>query len=541
MKKYHSGLNRLELFALTFAVGIYTAFFTPLSIQKYLSFFSFNGNPLAEDNNMLWHTIRGQWFYQSIGERLFNSDTSLFYIIIAMAYKFFPHIYTIFVLRHLVLALGVWPIYLLARAKFESKLAAVLFSLSYLLFNPLHHLSFMDDESFLMVFSLLFILFAFYFYEKKRFVGFVGFSVLAILAKAEDSFFIIPMFSLLAYMRKMPVKWKLTPLLLGGGYLVIDGSLILPVMNQLTGGYTLRESIYVNALFGSNPQGLPFVKILLNNMISIIQRTCSLPRLLDNILILSKLFDPFIYYLSIFAPALLLLGLPVLAAAQVSWYDHFLTLELVQHVRYLIIFIFIGSIFGIARIVNYICSRGALPPWLLRGKLCSIFGAVFVVSTLCSNFGPNILLPSYEQFQDNPIGDKKFMSATSMYDPAFYTQDEKDASAWAFIRSIPQEASVSTTQYYLAALSARDKVYHFGSTPEINWTDGHDFDADFIFVNKQDNYPGYGGVEVQYDRTLEQLNKLRADNNYEIEREDHYFCLFKKKNYGGSIKQYPIN
>ena len=46
----------IYIFLLVLAIA-YTIFFTKLSILKYLSFFSFNGNPLAEDNNM-WHTIR---------------------------------------------------------------------------------------------------------------------------------------------------------------------------------------------------------------------------------------------------------------------------------------------------------------------------------------------------------------------------------------------------------------------------------------------------------------------------------------------------
>jgi len=534
MKDRAIHLDRLELLFLLTIVFIYTAFFTNLSILKYLSFFSFNGNPLAEDNNMMWHTIRGKWFYQSIGERVFNSDVSLFYIIVAGAYKLSSHMNTIFVVRHLAIALGVVPIYLLSRKMFDSKLTAVFFSISFLLFNPLHHLSFVDDESLLIAFSLCFVLFAFYFFEQRQFGKFVLFCCLAIIAKEEDSIFMIPMFSVLAVINKAPLKWKAVPILLGLVYVMIDAFIILPLMNNLTGGYALKESMYVNTLFGNNPQGLPFYRIFLNNTTSIIERSLSLEKFIFNARILFTLFNPMIYISSLFAPEILLLGLPTLAVSQVSWYDYFLSLGLVHHLRYLIAFIFIASLFGVKRIITFIHSKYASAQWPSKQKIFSFTGILFLGLTLSSNFGSNILLPTIEKFKNDPIADEKFLSVTNMYDPVFYTQDKKDKSAWEFIRLIPEDASVSTTQYYLAALSGRDEIYHFASTNEINWTDGHDFEADFVFVNKQDDYPGFGGIEVEHYRTAESISQLLKSDDYDVVKETEHFILFKNKKYRGS-------
>lgn len=85
----------------------------------------------------------------------------------------------------------------------------------------------------------------------------------------------------------------------------------------------------------------------------------------------------------------------------------------------------------------------------------------------------------------------------------------------------------------MPALSSRDKIYHFGTAVETNWTNGHDFDADFVFVNKQDDYTGYGGVEVPYKRTTERLSLLLKRDDYEVVKEDRYFILFRNKNYRG--------
>ncbi len=170
-------------------------------------------------------------------------------------------------------------------------------------------------------------------------------------------------------------------------------------------------------------------------------------------------------------------------------------------------------------------------PCDLKNKAFCVAGLIFLTFTFFSNLGQNILLPSREVMSENknPIPDNKYINARNMYDPLFYTMDEKDRLAWEFISLIPENASVSTTQYYLAALSGRDKVYFFGTTKEVNWCEGHDFDADFIFINKVDEYTGYGGVEVDYARITGRLESLRKSADYEIIKENDYFVLFRRR------------
>ena len=114
-----------------------------------------------------------------------------------------------------------------------------------------------------------------------------------------------------------------------------------------------------------------------------------------------------------------------------------------------------------------------------------------------------------------------------MYSSIFYTQDRKDQTAWEFIKLIPKDKSVSTSDTYLPALSFRDKVYHFGTKKEINDRDGHDLEAEYVFLNKNNDYLGFGGREVSHKQISEKA-RLLLNRNYTVIKEDENFILLKK-------------
>ena len=512
---------------LIIAVIIYTLFFTHLSILKYLSFFSFDADSLAEDNNLLFHTSSGKFFYQSLGERLFNSDFSFFYIFIALIYKFFPHIYTLFVLRHFVLAIGIFPIYWLSQQKFNSKIVAVLFAISYLLFNPLHHLSFVDNASLLVPFATTFILFAFYFLFKEKLVEFILFSLLAVICK-EESAFIICMFATFAFIKKMSLRWKIIPIFLSLIYLLIIWLIIMPLLARTT-NYAVSDNAYINTLFGNNPQKDSIIELFFYNHREIVKRLMSFSRLRFNLNMLAKTFNPKIYFMSLFAPEILILSFPVFVTAQLACYKHFLCTELVHHVAYLLIFIYLGALLGIHRMIAFLHNKKIFPHFISLKSLYFLSGGIFFIFTLLSNFQQNIFFPPSGIYRSHKIVDERFISIKNMYNPVFYTQDRKDKMAWEFIRLIPKDASVSTTVNYLAALSSREKIYHFGCRRDINLRDGHDFDAEYVFLNKIDEYNGFGGLEVNHTKVLEELPLLSEEYNYEIIKENEEFILLRKR------------
>ena len=425
------GEEHLFYIMLFSAMIIYVVFFSWLSILQYQSFFSFSSDSLAQSNNILWHTVSGRTFYNSIGEGILDSHPVFFYIFIAPIYKLFPHIFTLFILVHGILALGIFPIYWISREKFNSEFIAIVYSFTYLLFNPLHHLSFVSHKP-LISFSTTFILFIFYYFYKKHMMKFIIFSILAMMCRDEVGF-LICIFAVLAFVKKMPLRWKIIPILLGGGYVYIVWNIIMPSLGRLS-----HSNPYIWNLFGENPQKYSFMQLLFYRREEIINKLFAF----SNFQLLIKLFDPKIFFVSLFAPEVLLLGLPVLASVQVAQEKYFLTLDSFHHIAYLVPLIFLGAIFGICRIVALLYNKNILPRRITLKILFFIFGSQFLIWTLFSNFGDNIIFSPSGIYRDEKIADERFVFVRNMYNPIFYRQDEKDKMAWEFIRLIPSNVSV---------------------------------------------------------------------------------------------------
>ena len=92
-----NGSFHYSVFMLVFFIAAYTGFFSYLSVLKYKAFFSLAGDDLAISNNILWHSAKGNFFYQSIGEHLLDFHAGFFYFFLSAAYRLYPHIPTLFV------------------------------------------------------------------------------------------------------------------------------------------------------------------------------------------------------------------------------------------------------------------------------------------------------------------------------------------------------------------------------------------------------------------------------------------------------------
>jgi len=513
---FSSRVNYLVWLPLLLAIIGYTIFFTYLSILKYQSFFSFTPDDLAINNNILWHTSRGNLFYQSITETLFDARVQPFYLFIAVIYKVYSHIFTLFALEHLALAFGALPVFLISRQKFNSRLIALLFGLSYLLYNPLHHISFVDQKP-LISFAITFFLFSFYFLEKKRFAPFMVFSLLGLTCRDEVSFFMC-MFGAYAFLKGMRLRWKAAPVIIGIVYFALTWYLIMPALN-----YRAYNNPYVWNFFRENPNNYSFIQLIFHNFGDVARRLFTS----DHAGPLIKLFiSPFSVF-SVIAPEVLLIGLPTMFAVQLSADKYFVSLESMHHLAFLVPVIFLASLFGMYRTVNLLYRWKIIPQRFSVRKLFQMIALVFFIFQFSTNFGRNILLSPGGPFRDLDIADRRFMEEKSMYSPIFYKQDQKDRAAWEFIDLIPDSASVSTTDTYLPALSSRGRIYHFGTERKINDRYGHNLEVDYVFLNKDNDYLGFGGRELRHEMIIEKIPLLLA-GGYAVIKEDKNFILFKR-------------
>jgi len=507
--------NKYVFFSLVFAVISYTLFFTRLSVLKYMSFFSFAPDDLAISNNILWHTSRGHFLFQSIGERFLDFHFGFFYIVVSLFYKLYPHIFSLFVLEHFALALGIMPVYYILKQRFNSKPVALLFGFSYLLFNPLHYFSFVDRDI-LTGFSITFLLFSFYFFG-NRLSGFIIFSLLAMMSK-EEAGFVVCMFGLYAFLKKKGLKWKVVPVAIGISYFILIWCFIAPLLN-----YDPSNNPYIWNFFGSNPNKYSFQELTAHNFMAITDRLFSFRHFVSLVKFIGFPFNIF----CLFAPAILLISLPTIIAAQLSVEKYFVSLESVHHLVFLVPFAFLSSLFGLSRILNLLYKIKFVARSVPVKILPWIAAVLFLTFNIYSNLGKNIHLPAGGEYRDIDISDTRFIRGKNMYSSIFYTQDRKDQVAWEFIKLIPKDKSVSTSDTYLPVLSSRDKVYHFGTKKEINDRDGHDLEAEYVFLNKNNDYLGFGGREVSHKQISEKA-RLLLNRNYTVIKEDENFILLKK-------------
>lgn len=507
----------LPYFLLACAITFYVIFFTRLSILKYLSFFSCAADDLAIHNNALWHTASGRFFYQSIGERFLDFHPSFFYLFIAPVYRLFPHIFTLFVLGHLALSLSVLPVYGLAKRIFNSDKAAFLFALSFLLSNQVHHFSFVDHNV-LISFSILFLLSAFYFFTESNIVYFVIFALLSMMCRDETAF-IFAMFSIYAFTMRMRLRWKLIPLALSISYFLIVWGYIMPIL-----GYNGANNPYVWNFLGENSRRTSFLKLFFSKGAEHMNKLAAS----SNFAFFRQLLgDPLLLF-SILTPEVILIASPIVIAAQLSSHAAFLSLESIHHVAYLIIFIFLASMVGVKRFALFFYKRKKFPPSLTEKSLFMITGLLFMLISFYGCLNGTIMASAGGLKRGHNAIEKRFILAKNLYDKVFYTLDDSDNEAWEFIALIPRNVSVSTTQAYLPALSSRGEIYHFGCTQKINERDGHDLEADYIYINKKDDYNGFGSREVSHQTTLGKLNEVLKSSKYVIVKESERFILLKK-------------
>jgi uncharacterized membrane protein len=156
-----------------FALGLAAAYFivySTLSMLRHQSYHSF-GFDLGLFNQVFWNTTQGHPFESTMSQALpvphslLGDHFSPVFLLLMPFYFAFPHPETLLVLQTLALALGAWPIYLLAKLKLPAGYAA-LWVLAYLLFVPLAYINLYDFHE--VAFSVAPLGFALYFLERGR-------------------------------------------------------------------------------------------------------------------------------------------------------------------------------------------------------------------------------------------------------------------------------------------------------------------------------------------------------------------------------------
>ncbi|PIQ88669.1 MAG: hypothetical protein COV72_06995 [Candidatus Omnitrophica bacterium CG11_big_fil_rev_8_21_14_0_20_42_13] len=397
-----------------FLIATYIIIFCYFSFLKLISF-SYGDFDLAVDEQFLWNLgWRGSFYSSILGTNFFGNHLHFIIIFLLPFYKLLPYSLTLLWLQTFILALGAWPLYLLAK-NVLSPSWGLLAVFAYLLYPPLAYTNLFEFHP--VVFVVFFLLFTLYFYHTRRFVLFVVFLAICLLCQENVSLG-IAVLGIYAWAQRRSKKWILTPLIFGTVYFIFAVKVLLPFFNKNTLHFLL---LYRH--FGSSYSEI-FSNILLHPL-----GTFSYILQAEKLHYLFNLFAP-LGLISLLSPISLLPAIPFFLQHLLSNRSTEITVYF-HYAAELIPFIFTAFIFGIKRALSFAVFKKK--SYLLA--LC-LSGALIL--------GSLRLWPHFTQAAANQ-----------------WQVDTKDRIKKFFLKKIPPQAPVIATFEFLPFLAHRSGLYSF--------------------------------------------------------------------------------
>ncbi len=189
------------------AMVVYFLVFSTLSLMRYYS--GFKGDPdVGIFDQSFYTTTRGMFFFNDFENMShFGIHNSAVFILLLPIYRL-GGFAALALLMTALLALGAWPLYLLARKRLSAGVG-VCFALMYLIYAPLHGVNY--DQSFHELgFAVAPLMFAIYFFLDRRYRWMWVGLLLAMICK-EDGGFTVAFFGLMGLLAAWVQGWILAP------------------------------------------------------------------------------------------------------------------------------------------------------------------------------------------------------------------------------------------------------------------------------------------------------------------------------------------
>lgn len=408
--------------------AVYFLVYSTLSVLRHESYHS-SGFDLGLFDQVFWNTTQGRPFESTMSQALpvphslLGDHFSAIFWVLMPFYFAFPHPETLVVLQTLALALGAWPIYLLAKLKLPAGYALA-WVVVYFLFLPLAYINLFDFHEVALAVAPLG--FALYFLEQGR-RGWFLVTLLITFAVKEEMALIGAGFGAYALLGKR--DWKLGLGVLGGS-LVAFAALIQVVIPFFAGGraYPYIQGRYADV--GGSPGGILIT--LARDPLRIVRTLVQVKK----IEFLVAIFGP-VLGLSALAGWAALLLLPTLGYLLLSSYDQQYSFTS-QYSAPLIPLIVGTSILALAR----------LPTSARRPVMAAV-----LVSSLVFSWA----------YGDMPFSRK--------FDVNQFRTDSRYAVFVPQLAQIPADARVSAETGFSSHLSERRYIYdyHFESVQDAQW------------------------------------------------------------------------
>ena len=201
----HKRLFWLAMGLVTLAAVAFSAYFI-IYLVSLQNAFQLNAEDMGIMDQAIWSTIHGQLLHQTVCNILHDRNCGGFNGITRFGLHFEPILFPVslfyllwsdprmlLILQVLVVAVGAYPAFWLARLRLRNDLAAVVIALIYLLYPALQQATGIDFHA--VAFTASFLLFTLYFMYTRRTVWLFVFALLSILCKEEIGI-VIAMFGL---------------------------------------------------------------------------------------------------------------------------------------------------------------------------------------------------------------------------------------------------------------------------------------------------------------------------------------------------------
>lgn len=478
--------RRFELILGGFVLA-YVAYFSMFSVLRHENLNSARFD-LGIMDQVVWNTAHGRILeltdpYGTATIHRFSIHFDPLLALFAPIYWVWSDPRALLVLQSLALGLGAIPVFLIARNRFGKPLSLA-FASAYLLFPAMQWANTFDFHA--VKFAAPLLLAAYAAAERRRYVAFTVFSVLAIMAKEE--------IALLVAMMGLWLWWKLKRKYVGLNTFVLSGLLAVAIIFFLMPAFTdgpARRAIDYYSQFGETP-GEVVVGVLAH------------PRLTASYLFnghtieyLTQLMGP-VGFFSIFQPFALALAWPEFAINLLS-NSAAQKLIFFQYTSGITPFVFVSSILGAAFLAK------KLLPWWDREvrvytdvSLEAVLASLLVVSTLVGVWALSPLPGTKNDFS-------RVIAWKNKYVPVIRE----------FRQSIPANASVSVTNTFGPHFTQREHVYSFPQGAGI---------ADYVIVLE-------GGVKevAPKEEVSAKVEELRHNPAYEVIREFDRLTVFRRK------------
>ena len=269
-----TSLLRKHGFIALCVAAAYFLLYSTLAVLRHESYHSFRFD-LGLFDQVFWNTTQGRPFESTMSQALavphslLGDHFSPLLLVLMPFYYAFPHPETLLVIQTFALALGAWPVYLLARLKLPAGYA-LLWVAVYFLFVPLAYINLYDFHE--VALSVAPLGFGLYFLEKGR-RGWFLFSLLVTFLIKEEMALIGAGFGLYALIGKR--DWKLGLGVLVGSLLAFAAVIQLAIPYFAEG----RTYPYIKLRYaevGGSPTGV--VTTMLTNPLRIVRALLELKK-----------------------------------------------------------------------------------------------------------------------------------------------------------------------------------------------------------------------------------------------------------------------